>query len=203
MKTLLTICIIFLTSCSSKLSLPQVEEIPASNDIIVNHYWNSEDSLEVYIPYKFKIRNESNKKILFDEISIWNTVKDHDFKYFDENGSSLKFLNDKSDNYILPHADKVIVIFTKVLEKKENVPTKYWKNIAKEEMLHNKDKFPATDVKLDKIDIWKKRRERDTISFRFVSNDQNDLFIYYSLKTRKIKAYTAKEIAEKYLEKHR
>lgn len=203
MKSLLIICAIFLASCSSKSNLPLIEDIPVSNDIIVNYYWNSEDSLEVYIPYKFKIRNESNKKILFDEISIWGTVKDHDFKYFDENGMSLKYLNDKSDNYILPHANKVIIVFTKVLEKKENVPTKYWFNITKDEMMHNKNTFPTTNAELIKIDEWKKRRENDTISFRFIRDDRNDLFLYYSLKTKKTKVYTAKEIAEKFLEKHK
>ena len=203
MRSSLIICVLFLASCSYKHILPRVEEIPASYDILINYYWDSEDSLEIYIPYSFKIHNDSNKKILFHEVSVWDTIRDQDFKSFDEEGNSLRYLNDISINYISPKSSKVVIVYTKVVESKNNIPAKYWKDISKEEMLQNKNQLPTTDIGVVDISNWKKRRENDTISFRFSNRDQNDLFIYYSLKTKKTKVDTAKEIAESYLEKHK
>jgi hypothetical protein len=171
----------------------EIVQLPNDKDIIVNHYWSNRDSLEVFIPYKFEIKNNAVHEVLID-IRLKGTPRDQ-CQIFDTNGE-IMYDYDGIHSYVPALGSKKIYLYSKLIDSKKNIDSLYWFNISQDEMFDNHRKLPTKAGKMD-LAKWKKIQQNDTVTFKF-DEDLDGFFKDYILKTGKVNSYSMEQVIEQY-----
>ena len=177
---------LFLFSCSTKNS---VAIISLKNDMNIKSFPFNNDSLAIYIPYTFVIKNKSFNNVELKSVDyfpkMWKKVSDT-YLLFDEDGEKIDFFQPTKSRIINRLSEKTLYVCLVAIIPNKRVDSIYLdkKTLGKMGFINKRLENGLSLKRQEYKDIIASQCN-DTLRFSFDTNN-NEIILDYSLKERKI-----------------
>lgn len=196
MKSYLSIAVVFLLSCTANRDF-EVTELEQKNDIIIFPAWKK-DSLEIFIPYTFKIENKALEEGKFSSFYYKPAnSKFHEDDLLIQVDDSIKRMLSREEKMIPVFSAKEYTFYLKTFESKYNVDKNYWSQFPEERESNRKIlKYGYNRVVPGSADYLKFRKkiENDSIGFTMYYGEYYFVTKVAKLNENKFKTKTLDDV---------